>query len=106
MRLRTYLNTNKSLKRTYDQINRELFGKRLPENVNVRYGDLGRDMGEAICADEITINYRLKPWPKVVVMTLIHECCHVALPISVTHGEKFQKLMKRFAKKNVFEDLW
>jgi predicted metal-dependent hydrolase len=104
------MTTNKQLKRLYKFYNRRWFKNKLPDVV-VRFGNPGSGAlgvttfigGEPAY---ITISKAVKNGQYLYRMVLLHECVHVSLPISVTHGPKFQSRMRTLAKRRAFDGIW
>lgn len=101
--------TNADLRRLYREYNRRWFHGRLPA-ADIRFaridpGDLG------VClvfagTPEIRISTDIRRWTKTVKCTLLHEMAHVALPVRVEHGPRFEREMLRLAKLGAFCGLW
>ena len=54
----------------------------------------------------ISNDLRTRNWESIARWTLLHEMCHLALPIKLVHGPRFHKEMLRLAKRGAFKGLW
>ena len=101
-----YVKTNRALQHAYKELNKVFFNGKLPNDVDVRYGHVGRDLGWTIGNHWIIIKSQLKTWPSIALQVLMHEMVHVSLPKSSGHGKQFQKGMLRLAKLGAFRFIW
>jgi hypothetical protein len=112
------MQSNRSLKRLYNQYNKKFFGNKLP-NITVGFASPGellkQGLGKKTCAvtlfdkhQPIAIyvkRYKRKEWP-YIKSDLLHEMAHVALPFRVNHGPRFQAEMLRLAQAGAFKKIW
>ena len=102
--------TNKDLRRLYSFYNTKWFDGKLPE-ITVHFGDIEKGcLGdtEFIGNDPviITIARNIKTWNRLVRSVLIHEMCHVSLPVRIVHGPRFEARMRELAARGAFTGLW
>ena len=101
------------LKHIYNVLNEKWFGNRLNKKTLLVWSNLDSEdciAFECRRADKrfplILLHEGLKPFPKVVELTILHEMCHKAIPLRYDHGDRFQGEMMRLAKAGAFKDLW
>jgi predicted metal-dependent hydrolase len=101
--------TNKKLKSLYKRYNKKYWKGRLPD-ISVRFADTegawGHTHFEGSEPVYIEINRAVRTWTRTVKFTLLHECCHVACPVQVEHGPRFDHEMLRLARAGAFHNLW
>lgn len=103
--------TNKKLRYWFRRYNKKYFSNRLPE-ISVKFKDItrakciGQTHYECYKPVYVAIDNELKTWSDMAKMTLLHEMCHVALPLRVNHGPRFQDEMLRLARAGAFNGLW
>ena len=99
-----HVKTQKWLKGWYNYANRTYFGKKLPNNLQVRWAVLSDlDMGWQL-DDTIVISEELQRWPAIAQLVMLHEMVHVKT--GGYHGKRFQNEMLRLAKAGAMKDLW
>jgi len=102
--------TNRELKRLYKYYNRRWFQNKLPDIVvrfgNLRNGALGVTTFVGRDPEYITISNQIKHGQYLNKMVLLHEAVHVSLPVTVTHGPRFQARMRALARKHALDGLW
>ena len=98
--------TNAELRRLFRQYNRLYFSGKLPR-ADIRFAGMDKENYLGFCVffagvPEVRINKRIRRWPKMVRMTLLHEMCHVALPRRAEHGPRFQREIARLVRDGAF----
>lgn len=96
------------LERAFRYYNRKYFNNELPAPPELKLcwedtpymGYYDRD------EEKIALATRDRKYDRVWRFTLLHECCHLALPAGAAHGPKFQALMLDLAQRGAFKDLW
>jgi len=109
------LSTNKEIRAYYRSNNILYFESRLPENVIVRFGVIGKGKKDAAVVDswgdgpdkivEITVDRRLRGMGCVVAWHIIHEQVHLENP-RLLHGPGFDKRMLGLAQAGIFNGIW
>lgn len=101
-----------ALARLYSHYNRRYFGGHLPKKLLVRYKHLSSVYYAIMGYDEkrpkfIYINTKLRKWPEIVRMNLLHEMAHIAtIDEEERHGPRWHREMKRLAREGAFDELW
>jgi len=103
---------NYDLWRYYDVANARYFKNRLPKDIPIRFAKLPHGcLGKTyVCnhgiAQGIEISERLRSSSAHTIMTMLHECVHVAHPKWKGHGRHFDAAMLGVAKQGAFSGLW
>lgn len=103
---------NYDLWRYYDVANARYFKNRLPKDIPIRFAKLPHGcLGKTyVCnhgiAQGIEISERLRSSSAHTIMTMLHECVHVAHPKWKGHGRHFDAAMLGLAKQGAFSGLW
>lgn len=106
---------DQSLQILYADLNRDYYLGQLPQNVEVKWGDLTENHWMGITHKRpdgsflITIDRATNPTWNTAYLTTSHETCHLANwnePPELTHGPKFQNCMVGLANKGAFEGIW
>ena len=101
--------TNADLQRRFKSINRKYFRGRVKGVAKFKkFSRLEHwYLGYTLCElKEMYVNAEIKNWERSVEATLIHEMVHLALPVKVQHGPRFEKEMLRLAKAGAFKGVW
>jgi hypothetical protein len=121
------VNSNADLQRLYNSDNAAYFNNTLPQNVSVKWADLGHmKNGDAVMGDSaedlqhrvqyIRIDRATNVTWGTVVLTMHHEECHAKVDPYLTpeeynddnlvHGDRFQNCMLDLAKAGAFKGAW
>jgi len=111
--------TDDQLQAWYRGLNEAYFDNKLSQNVEVKWGDLTvwKDIGltrtRADGSILITIDRATNATNKAAEMTVMHETCHVAVPVETDtnkdaygHGDKFENCMVHLAIKGALRGIW
>jgi hypothetical protein len=106
----------RDLRDAYVGFNRKYFHNALPKDLPCYFRKLPTKstFGHTLIDPQtdkpirIVINKKLQYWhfSDLILMTLLHEMCHVENPGPVGHGPWFQRRMLRLAKAGAFRRLW
>jgi len=82
----------------------QIFYKRMKLIAQVRYDRKWKPT-------RILLNVRLKIWPSVCAMSLLHEMAHIDLvyvqgDTRTYHGPPWGRIMRRLAREGAFDNLW
>lgn len=92
------------LQNAYKLYNDLYFGGQLTEDVRFQWKPMQYDTGWRR-GNVIGINSAFGAWPRVVLMTLLHEMVHLKRD-SEDHGKKFDRSMLKLATKGAFNLIW
>lgn len=103
------LESHWSLRRYYLHLNRKWFNGELPLDTIITWEPCVKAYG--YCEDlgngrfHIRIDTALKGLDEFMLITLLHEMCHVKV-WDAKHGRKWKAEMRRLAAAGAFDDLW
>lgn len=110
------MRSSRVLRRLYQSANRKHFSSRLPVRIVLSWKEMDRAIGRMEYSPEgyaILIDPRIRTYPSIVVMTLLHEMTHLYVMLKygkrgriTHHGELFQREMLRLAKRGAFASHW
>jgi hypothetical protein len=99
---------NSRLKFAFAKYNRQYFHGKLKIS-GICYGKMKDVSGETTffdrCYPTITIEIGLKNFPRLSRLILLHEMVHVSLPISVGHGPRFERGIRRLIRLGAYKGL-
>lgn len=109
---------DKRLQNYFDKFNKAYFDGSL-HDVTVGWDDELKELTEGLTVAiqeeddtrmlffRVNMNVSLKGGTtNVILLTLLHEMCHVKLYPYMKHGRRFQEEMKRLALRDAFKGIW
>ncbi len=107
--MRTRNASDAKLKRIYRRLNRQWFGRKLSDDVVVRWTHLDKHtQAEATTPQLLQFDAALKKWPRTLEFAMVHEMTHIELwdVDEDHHGDRWQARMLELAIAGAFRYLW